>query len=165
MVKLSATVVNWNGRCDLRCCIKALEWQTVRGPIAIVDHADGEEGKEQPILMRAERRGIFPLSHIVPKEAAVAFMTVDKKGRATLPEQVRADLGLESGDLVLLERTERGTYELIPAALVPKDQLWFHHPEMQARVAEAEAEFRTGESTRTETITATEQFLDRLKRT
>lgn len=92
------------------------------------------------------------------------FMTVDKKGRATLPEQVRADLALESGDLVLLEKTDRGTYELIPAALVPKDQLWFSHPEMQARLAEAEADFSAGRSTRTETPERAQEFLDALKR-
>lgn len=58
----------------------------------------------------------------------------------------RAVCGVGAGDLVLLEKTERGTYQLVPAALVPKDQLWFHHPEMKARVAEAEASFTTGRS-------------------
>jgi AbrB family looped-hinge helix DNA binding protein len=37
-------------------------------------------------------------------------LSVDRKGRATLPEEVRKELGLQEGDLVLLERTERGTY-------------------------------------------------------
>jgi AbrB family looped-hinge helix DNA binding protein len=74
----------------------------------------------------------------------VSYLSVDRKGRATLPEKVRASLGLKAGDFVLLERTERGTYELVPAALVPRDQLWFHHPEMQGRIAKAEADLAAG---------------------
>src|SRR6266545_3489080 len=58
--------------------------------------------------------------------SAVSFLTVDKKGRATLPENVRSDLGVSSGDLVLLEKTDRGTWELMAAHVVPRDQLWFH---------------------------------------
>jgi bifunctional DNA-binding transcriptional regulator/antitoxin component of YhaV-PrlF toxin-antitoxin module len=94
------------------------------------------------------------------------FMTVDRRGRGTFPEEVRRELGLGSEDanLVILERTERGTFELVPAALVPKDQLWFHHPEVQARVAEAEADFREGRFTRTETPEEAQAYLDSLKR-
>jgi len=95
----------------------------------------------------------------------VIFMTVDRRGRGTFPEQVRRELGIETeeANLVLLEKTERGTYELVPATLVPKDQIWFHHPEMQARVAEAEADFREGRFTRTETPDEAQAHLDRLK--
>ncbi len=75
---------------------------------------------------------------------SVIFLTLDKKGRATLPEEVRSELGVEAGDLILLEKTGRNTFELVPAALVPKDQLWFHHPEMQRRVARAEADLAAG---------------------
>jgi|SRR6185295_1126249 len=92
------------------------------------------------------------------------FLTLDKKGRTTLPEEVREALGVEAGDLILLELTERGTFELIPAAIVPKDQLWFHHPEMQARIARAEAELASGRSTRTETPEQAQAFLDGLKK-
>ena len=52
----------------------------------------------------------------------------------------------------------------MPAALVPKDQLWFHHPEIQARIAEAEADFRDGRSTRTDTPEEAQAYLDSLKR-
>ena len=94
------------------------------------------------------------------------FMTVDKRGRGTFPEEVRRELGLGSEDanLVILERTGRGTFELVPAALVPKDQLWFHHPDIQARVAEAEADFREGRFTRTNTPEEAQAYLDSLKR-
>lgn len=96
--------------------------------------------------------------------SSVSFLTVDKKGRATLPEDVRSDLGVGSGDLVLLERTERGTWELMPASLVPRDQLWFHHPKMRSRLARAEADLAKGRSTRTRTPGQAQAFLDGLKR-
>ena len=95
---------------------------------------------------------------------STSFLSLDKKGRATLPEEVRSALGVGAGDLLLLERTERGTYELVPASLVPKDQLWFHHPEMQRRIARAEAEFARGRATRTDTPEAAQALLDRLKK-
>jgi bifunctional DNA-binding transcriptional regulator/antitoxin component of YhaV-PrlF toxin-antitoxin module len=96
----------------------------------------------------------------------MTFMTVDKRGRATLPEQVRRDLGIgdEETNLVLLEKTDRGTYELIPASLVPKDQRWFHHPEVQQRIAEAEEDFRSGRSTAAQTPEEAQAFLDSLKK-
>lgn len=92
------------------------------------------------------------------------YLTLDRKGRATLPEEVRRALGVEAGDLILLEQTEHGTFELVPASLVPKDQLWFHHPEVTDRIAGAEEELATGRSTRTETPEEAQAFLDRLKR-
>lgn len=95
----------------------------------------------------------------------MTFMTVDKRGRGTLPEEVRRELGIGEDDttLVILEKTDRGTYELVPASLVPKDQLWFHHPEMQRRVAQAEADLREGRSTQARTPDEAQAVLDRLK--
>lgn len=93
-----------------------------------------------------------------------AFVTLDKKGRATLPEDVRTALGVEAGDFIILERTERGTYELVPAALVPKDQLWFYYPEMQARIKKAEASIAAGRVAITRNPKETLAFLDGLKR-
>ncbi len=95
--------------------------------------------------------------------ARTSFLTLDQKGRTTVPEEIRAALGVEPGDFILLERTERGTFELVPATLVPNDQLWFHHPEMQARVARAESDFAAGRSTRTQTPEEAQAFLDSLK--
>jgi AbrB family looped-hinge helix DNA binding protein len=94
---------------------------------------------------------------------ASTYLTLDKKGRATLPEEVRAELGVEAGDLILLERTNRGTFELIPAALVPRDQLWFHHPEMQARIEQAESDLAAGRFTETRTPAEAQALLDSLK--
>ncbi|MBW3572399.1 MAG: AbrB/MazE/SpoVT family DNA-binding domain-containing protein [Gemmatimonadetes bacterium] len=91
-------------------------------------------------------------------------MTIDKRGRVTLPEEVRRELALdEEANLVIIEKTPRGTFELIPAALIPNDQLWFHQPEMQARLADAEADFREGRSTHTATPGDAQRFLDSLK--
>jgi len=93
-----------------------------------------------------------------------AFVTLDSKGRATLPEEVRRELRVQTGDLILLESTGYGTFELVPASLVPKDQLWFHHPEMRKRLAAAEADFTEGHATSTRTPKAAQAFLDRLKK-
>jgi len=94
---------------------------------------------------------------------SLIFMTLDRKGRATLPEEVRRSLHLKAGDFVLLEQTDRGTYELVPAELVPKDQLWFHHPEMQKRLTKAE-ESLVGDRGASTTGTAEAQtLLDSLK--
>jgi AbrB family looped-hinge helix DNA binding protein len=95
---------------------------------------------------------------------ATTFLTLDKKGRTTFPEEVREALGVAAGDFILLERTERGTFELVPATLVPNDQLWFHHPEMQARIAKSEEDFAAGRSTWTETPDQAQAFLDSLKK-
>jgi len=108
---------------------------------------------------RIEGKWYFP-----SMAAATTFLTLDKKGRTTLPEEVREALGVGAGDFLLLERTDRGTYELVPATLVPNDQLWFHHPEMQARVRRAEEEIASGRSTRTETPDEAQAFLDSLKK-
>ncbi len=94
---------------------------------------------------------------------AVSYLSVDRKGRATLPEEVRASLGLGPGDFVLLEKTERGTYELVPAALVPRDQLWFHHPEMQRRIRKAEADLAEGRTKVTHSAQEAQALLDGLK--
>lgn len=95
--------------------------------------------------------------------ARTSFLTLDPKGRTTLPEEVRTALGVEPGDFILLERTERGTFELVPATLMPNDQLWFHHPDFQARVAQAERDFAEGRSTRTRTPEEAQALLDSLK--
>lgn len=93
------------------------------------------------------------------------IISVDRRGRATFPEEVRSALGIGSSDanLVILEKTDRGTFELVPAVLIPRDQLWFHHPEMQARIAEAVADFREGRFVETETPEEAQAYLDSLK--
>lgn len=99
-----------------------------------------------------------------PSMATTTFLTLDKKGRTTLPEEVREALGVGAGDFILLEQTDMGTFELVPATLIPNDQLWFHHPEMQARIARAEEDFKAGRSTKTDTPEQAQAFLDGLKK-
>jgi DNA-directed RNA polymerase specialized sigma24 family protein len=53
--------------------------------------------------------------------------------------------------------------EAVPQAPMPRDQSWFHHPEVQKRVAEAEADFREGRYTRTATPEEAQAYLDSLK--
>jgi AbrB family looped-hinge helix DNA binding protein len=98
-----------------------------------------------------------------PMANEISYLTVDRKGRATLPEEVRASLAVKAGDLVLLERTERGTYELVPAALVPRDQLWFHHPAMQRRIRKAEADLAEGRAKATHSPEEAQALLDSFK--
>ena len=95
---------------------------------------------------------------------SATYLTLDVKGRATLPEDVRAALGVSGGDLILLEKTERGTFELVPAALVPRDQLWFYHPEMQQRISRAERSIAEGAGSRTKGVREARALLDGLKR-
>ena len=90
-------------------------------------------------------------------------LALDRKGRITLPEEVRAAIGVGAGNFILLRRTVRGTFELSPASLIPSDQRWFHHPEMQARIDRAEEDFAQGRSNRTETPEQAQAFLDGLK--
>jgi AbrB family looped-hinge helix DNA binding protein len=94
----------------------------------------------------------------------ISYITLDGKGRATLPEDVRESLGLIPGDLVLLEKTDRGTYELVPASLVPRDQLWFHHPAVRRRVEAAEADVAAGRVSSAATPEGAQALLDSLKR-
>ena len=89
--------------------------------------------------------------------------TVGEKGRLTLPDDVRKRLGVGRGDVLLIEMTDNGTAELIPVALVPKDQLWFAHPEIQARVTEALEDIESGRATEVRTASELRAHLKRLK--
>lgn len=57
-----------------------------------------------------------------PPTARVATAVLRDRGRLTLPEDVRRSLGLADGDTLLLLATERGI-EMVPASVVPRDQL------------------------------------------
>ena len=61
---------------------------------------------------------------------------------------MREALGVGPGDFVLLERTAGGGFGLVAAELVPKDQKWFYHPEMQDRIRAAEGEILSGTTRR-----------------
>jgi hypothetical protein len=51
----------------------------------------------------------------------------------------------------------------VPAALVPKDQLWFHHPDMQRRIRKAEEDIAEGRTETTRGVKEARALLDRSK--
>lgn len=65
------------------------------------------------------------------------------KGVLTIPLAVRERLHLQPGDNLLITVRD-GQIVLTPAALVPRDQAWFHTPEWQAKEAEADADLAAG---------------------
>ena len=88
-------------------------------------------------------------------------ITVGDKGRVTLSEAIRETLGIQEGDVLIPEITDHGTIELVPVALVPRDQVWFTHPEVQARIAEAHADIAAGRTTK---VVSRQQMKDRLSK-
>ncbi|MGH7665334.1 MAG: AbrB/MazE/SpoVT family DNA-binding domain-containing protein [Gemmatimonadaceae bacterium] len=75
-------------------------------------------------------------------------ITIGNKGRVTIPDDIRQRLGLEEGDVVRMVVTEHNTLEIVPAEIVPRDQLWFSHPAVRERVAKALADIEAGRTTR-----------------
>jgi AbrB family looped-hinge helix DNA binding protein len=65
------------------------------------------------------------------------------KGVVTIPQAVREELHLETGDNLLVT-VEDGRIVLTPAAVIPRDQAWFHTPEWQAKEAEADEDLALG---------------------
>lgn len=49
-------------------------------------------------------------------------------------------------------------------ALVPKDEIWFRHPEMRRRLDAAESELGGGRAEQTRTLDEAKRLLDRLKK-
>lgn len=94
----------------------------------------------------------------------LGFLTVDDKGRTTIPKTMRRALGIGAATQIRVDESPDGTFELVPAELIPHDQLWFHTSAVQARIARAEADFSEGRSTRTEGPEETQRFLDSLKK-
>jgi AbrB family looped-hinge helix DNA binding protein len=91
-------------------------------------------------------------------------VVVGDKGRVTLPESVRKHLGIEVGDELGVELSANGTAELVPLAIIPKDQVWFAHPEMQDRISEALNDIRGGRATRIASRSDVRPSLEKLKK-
>ena len=94
----------------------------------------------------------------------LGVVTLDKKGRAVFPLSLREEMGLVEGTQLRIEKTDDGAYELVPAELVPRDQLYFHTPAVRRRVESAEKSIREGASTKTTGERETKKFLDSLKK-
>lgn len=93
----------------------------------------------------------------------IGFLTVDRKGRTTLPQELRDELGLGEHTQLRIDRTDDGVFEIIPSVVIPRDQLWYHSPEVRERLRRGEASFRDGRSTRTRGEAETRRLLDSLK--
>ncbi len=65
------------------------------------------------------------------------------KRQLTIPRQVLAKLRLREGDFLEL-RVHDGKIELVPMALIPRDQLWYWTPEWQAKEREADEDLAAG---------------------
>lgn len=86
------------------------------------------------------------------------------KGRVTLPEAVRKHLGIEEGDELGVELSANGTAELVPLALIPRDQVWFAHSDMQDRISEALNDIAAGRTTRIAKRSDVRSSLNKLKK-
>ncbi len=91
-------------------------------------------------------------------------IVVGNKGRVTLPESVRKHLGIEEGDELGVELSANGTAELVPLTLIPRDQVWFAHSEMQGRISEALNDIRAGRTTRIGKKSEVRAYLGNLKK-
>lgn len=93
----------------------------------------------------------------------LGFLAVDEKGRTTIPKTIRQELGMRANTQLRVDRSSEGIVELVPTEPIPHDQLWFHTPQVQAGIAKAQDDFRSGRSTRTTTPEDAQRFLDSLK--
>jgi AbrB family looped-hinge helix DNA binding protein len=97
------------------------------------------------------------MSHII------GYLTVDGKGRTTLPQAMRKQLGITPGVQLRIEQTDDGAFELVPAVSIPQDQLFYHSAEGRARLDQAESDIHSGRVTRTTGPDEAQSFLDSLK--
>jgi len=93
----------------------------------------------------------------------IGYLTIDQKGRTTLPQRVREQLGIGEGTQLRIERTESGVIELVPSVSIPQDQAWYHGDEGQARLKRADQELQTGRVSRTRGEVEARRLLDSLK--
>jgi AbrB family looped-hinge helix DNA binding protein len=94
----------------------------------------------------------------------IGYLTIDHKGRTTIPQKIREELQLGEDTLLRIERADSGAIELVPSVTIPQDQLWYHSAEGRAMFAEVEADLAAGRFTRTTGEAETRAFLDSLKK-
>ena len=82
------------------------------------------------------------------------------KHQVTIPHRISKALGLKRGDHMLM-RLVGQRVEMIPANLVPKDQLWFWTPEWQAKEREVDEALARGDY---KIAASVEALLRRLKK-
>jgi AbrB family looped-hinge helix DNA binding protein len=96
-------------------------------------------------LTQRQRRGKIGLSEFREAETAMAkaksvleeAVRFGAKRQVTIPHRISEALRLKEGDHLLM-RLVGGRVEMIPASLIPKDQLWFWTPEWQKKEREVD---------------------------
>lgn len=81
------------------------------------------------------------------------------KHQVTIPHRISQALRLKKGDHMLM-RLVGQRVEMIPANLIPKDQLWFWTPEWQKMEREADEDIAQG---RVKEFSSVEELLKDLK--
>ena len=81
------------------------------------------------------------------------------KNQVTIPQRISRALKLRRGDHLLM-RLVGGRVEMIPARLIPKDQLWFWTPEWQKKEREVDETLARGEL---KVATSVDELLRELK--
>lgn len=82
------------------------------------------------------------------------------KRQVTLPRRAVSRLKLREGDYLEM-RVAEDRIELVPMAMIPRDQLWYWTPEWQAKEKEADQSIRKG---RYKTYKSMKEALASLKR-
>ena len=68
---------------------------------------------------------------------------VGAKFQVTIPRKISKALKIKKGDHMLVRLIGQHV-EMVPASLIPKDQLWFWTPEWQAKEREADEDIAKG---------------------
>lgn len=84
---------------------------------------------------------------------------VGAKHQVTIPRRISKALKLRKGDHLLVRLVGRKV-ELVPATLIPKDQLWFWTKEWQQKEREADEDIAQGRLKQFETV---DELLKELK--
>jgi antitoxin MazE len=77
------------------------------------------------------------------KPALEEAVRVGAKYQVTIPSRISRALRLKKGDHLMM-RLVGGRVEMVPATLIPKDQLWFWSREWQEKERDASQEIARG---------------------
>ncbi len=83
------------------------------------------------------------MGKVETKKPERSRVRVGKRHQLTLPRNALSQFGLAEGDYLEL-RVLPDRIELVPMAMVPRDQAWFWSPEWQAKERKAEESRRKG---------------------
>ncbi len=78
------------------------------------------------------------------KPALEESVRLGAKNQVTIPHRISKALKLKKGDHMLVRLVDH-RIEIVPASLIPKDQLWFWTPEWQAKEREVDEALARGD--------------------